>query len=78
MRHLFRPPASVLLLPHFVIQPTGFGLLIQRARGALLGRACQRSTRRAVPVATIAAPADHYLSLTTCAVEDPAIWFRHP
>jgi len=78
MRHLFRQPASVLLLTHFVIQPADFGLLIQRACHALLFRPRQPSTRRAVPVATIARPADHHLDMATRAVEDPAILFRHP
>jgi len=77
MRHLFRQPAAVLLLTHFVIQPAGFRLLIQRAGHALLFSARQRTTRRAVPIATIAAPADHHLHMTPRAVEDPAIWFRH-
>jgi hypothetical protein len=78
MRHLFRQPGSVLLLPHFVIQPAGLGLLIHRARGALLFHACPRRTRHAIAVAMIAAPADHHLLMTTSAVEDPAVWFRHP
>jgi len=77
MRHLFRQPGSVLLLPYFVIQPAGLSLLIHRARGALLFRACPRSTRHAISVAMIAAPADHHLLITTGAVEDPAVWFRH-
>jgi hypothetical protein len=78
MRHLFRQPGSVLLLTYFVIQPAGFRLLIHCAGSALLFRACQRSTRHAIAVAMIAAPADHHLLMTTCAVEDPAILFRHP
>ena len=78
MRHLFRQPGSVLLLTYFVMQLASFRLLIHRARGALLFRACQRSTRQAIAVAMIAAPADHYLLMTTCAVEDPAVLFRHP
>jgi hypothetical protein len=80
MRHLFhcRQLGSVLLLTHFVIQPAGLGLLIQRARYALLFRARPRSTCRTVAVATIAGSADHDLSMTTLAGEDPAIWFRHP
>jgi hypothetical protein len=77
MRHLFRQPAAILLLTYFVIQPAGFRPLIQRAGDALLFRPRQPSTRRAVPVATIAAPADHDLSITTLALEDPAIWFPH-
>src|SRR6059036_3307217 len=78
MRHLFGQSASVLLLTHFVIQPAAFRLLIRRARGPLFFRARQWSTGRAVPVATIAPPADLDLSMTTFAVEDPAIWFGHP
>jgi len=78
MRHLFRQPLAVVLLTHFVIHPAGFGLLIQRAGDALLFRPRQRSTRQAVPVATIAAPTDLDLLMTTFALEDPAILLRHP
>jgi len=78
MRHLFRQPLSVLLLTHFVIQPASFGLLIQRARDPLPFRPHHRSTPTAIPVAMIAAPADHNFLITTLAVEDPAIWFPHP
>lgn len=78
MRHLFGQSASVPLLTHFVIQPARFRFLIQRARHTLPFRARLRSTRRTVPVATVAGPADRYLLMTTFAVEDPAVWFRHP
>jgi len=80
MRHLFhcRQLGSVLLLTHFVIEPAGLALLIQRTRYTLLFRARPRSTCRTVAVATIAGSADHDLSMTTLAGEDPAIWFRHP
>ena len=77
MRHLFRPPGSVQLLTHLVVQPAGFLLLILLARHALLLGPRQRSTRRAVPVATVAPPADHHLPMTTLAAEDPAILWDH-
>jgi hypothetical protein len=78
MRHIFRQLASTPLCTHFVVQPSGFGFLIPRTRRALLFRPRQRSTRRAIPVAAVAAPTDHHFPMTTLAVEDPAILFGHP
>lgn len=78
MRHLFCPPYAVLFLTHFMIQPTRFCLLIYRPRPALSFRARQRGTRLAVPVPTVAVPADHHLCMTTFAVENPAIVVAHP
>jgi hypothetical protein len=76
-RRLFRLPAAVVLLTCFVVQPAGFGLLIQRAGRALLFRSRQRSTRRAVPVAAVALTADHHIPMTPSAAEDPTILGNH-
>jgi len=73
MRHLFRQPGAETLLTYFVVQPAGFGLLIQRACCALLFRPRQRSTRPAIAVATVALPADHHFLMTSFAVVNPAI-----
>lgn len=78
MRHLFCQPYAVLLLTHFVIQPARLRLLIQRPRTTLLFRTGHRGTRGAIPVATVAAPADHHFRMTTFAVENPAVVVAHP
>jgi hypothetical protein len=73
MRHLFLPSGPILLLPHFVVQPAAFRLLIPLAGAAQLFRAYQWRTERAVPVATIATATDEYEMKTTLAVENPAV-----
>jgi hypothetical protein len=77
MRHIFCQLISVMLLADFMVQPAGFFLLIPHPGRTLLLSPCQRRTRRTVPVATIAMPADHYLPMTPLAVENPAILFCH-
>ena len=72
--HLFRQPGPVAVLTHFVIEPAGFGLLVQGIRFAVVFFPRQRSTRFAVPVAVVARPADPNLLMTSLAVENPAIW----
>ena len=78
MRHLFRLPCPVTLLTNLVIHAAGFRLLVQSARGALLLRPHQGSTRRAIAVATVAPPTNHHLPMTTPTVENPAIFGAHP
>ena len=78
MRHLFRLPCPVTLLTNLVVHAAGFRLLVQSARGALLLRPHQGSTRRAIAVATVAPPTNHHLPMTTPAVENPVIFGAHP
>jgi hypothetical protein len=78
MRHLFRQPCPVTVLTYFVVYSAGFGLLIPCPGGALFFRPRQLGTRRAIPIAAIATPADHYFPVTSLAVENPAVLFWHP
>lgn len=73
MRHLFLQPATILFLTHFVIQPAGCCFLIPRACRTNVFCACQRCTRRAVPVSTVTTPADVYDNKTTMTLENPAV-----
>lgn len=73
MRHLFLQSRSILLLTHFVVQLAGFRLLIPLGGRTPLFRMCYRCTGRAVPVATIATPADEHEMKTTLAVENAAV-----
>ena len=80
MRHLFRlfvTPGAILLLTYLVLDaPFLFLLTPQRRRPPFL-RARQRRTRAAVAIAAVAPPADHCLTLTSFAVENPAVWDAH-
>src|SRR4030042_2430746 len=78
MRPIFRQLVSVALFTNVVVHSAGFGLLVRRARRTPLFLPRQRSTRRAVPVATVTPPADQHFPMTSLAVEYPAILFGHP
>ncbi len=81
MRHLFSlfvTPGAILLLTYLVLDaPFLFVLTPQRRRPPLL-HARQRRTRAAVPIAAVAPPADHCLTLTSLAVKKAAVWDAHP
>ena len=80
MRHLFRlfvTPGAILLLTHLVFDAPCLFLLTPQPRRPPLLRTRQRRTRTAVAIAAVAPPADHCLTLTSLAVENPAVWDAH-
>jgi hypothetical protein len=60
-------------LTDFVVQPAGFRLLIPFSCRTLPFRASHARTGQTVPVATIAMAADDHATMTTFAVENPAV-----
>ena len=78
MRHLFfGHSGSVLFLTHLMVLPAGFLLLVALTCLTLFLCPRQRCARPAVPVAVIATAANHYLAMTTLAVENPAVECSH-
>lgn len=78
MRLILIPLVSMPLYTRLVVLPAGLLLLIPPARRTHLLRPRQRCTWSAVPVSTVAPPADQHLTMTPLAAEGPAVLWDHP